>query len=169
MYDGIMPNGHRFERPYMPNGLVFAIEPAHTVYREAQGLFPLHWDEIAKNKELMTLNVNEGFYERGINAGRVVVVTARSLGKLVGYVVRFVFKHPHYEHVLCAEDDIHFLLPEYRRGLAGYNLIKNADALISTLGVKLLTIREKIGHEHPAMMKRLGYTPTDIVYTKTVG
>jgi len=53
-------------------------------------------------------------------------VTARDGDKLVGYFLWFLVSHPHYKHVVVAEEDLHFLPLEYRRGLTGYNLMKAA-------------------------------------------
>jgi hypothetical protein len=48
----------------------------------------------------------------------LLLVTARCDGHLVGYFLWFLIMHPHYRNVSVAEEDLHFLLPEYRRGLA---------------------------------------------------
>jgi hypothetical protein len=67
--------------------------------------------------------------------------------------------------VLVAEEDLHFLLPEYRRGWTGYDFLKAACNAALDAGARLLVMREKIGHEHPALLKRLRFHPTDVVYT----
>jgi len=142
----------------------FAVEQFKTAYDEAQPLLCRHWDEIAKNKSLLKLNPDESLYEKmGQN---ILLITARADGRLVGYFLWFLIKHPHYKHVTVAEEDLHFLLPEFRRGLTGYNLMKAACQAAIDQGAELLVSREKIGHEHPGIMKRLGFVPTDIVYTR---
>jgi GNAT superfamily N-acetyltransferase len=144
----------------------FAVEQFKAVIDEARPLLRRHWEEIAKNKELLKLNPDMEMYDRiGEN---LLLITARNDGALVGYFVWFLIKHPHYRHVSVAEEDLHFLLPEYRRGLTGYKLMKAACTAAFDCGANLLVSREKIGHEHPAIMKRLGFVPTDIVYTRGV-
>lgn len=145
--------------------LVFAVEPFAQCYVEAQELLKLHWEEIAKDKKLLFLNPDVDLYNKLSARTNIVVVTARTNAKLVGYFVWFLAKHPHYKHVLVAEEDIHFLLPEYRKGLNGYLLAREAVSLVKPLGVRYFRIREKIGHEHPALMKRLGFLATDVTYT----
>ena len=148
-------------------GLRFATENYVEVYDEASPLMDLHWQEIAKNKQLLKLNPDREFYDNVKD--NVLLVTARMDGKLIGYFVWFVFKHHHYADVLTAEEDIHFLLPDYRKGMTGYLLMKNARDAAIAAGAKFLVMREKIGKEHPAILKRLGFKPTDIVLTHAVG
>lgn len=144
--------------------LLFAVEQFKDAIDEARPLLRRHWEEIAKNKALLKLDPDMETYDRiGEN---LLLITARRDGHLVGYFLWFLIKHPHYKHVSVAEEDLHFLLPEYRRGLAGYMLMKAACQAAFESGAKLLVAREKIGHEHPAIMKRLGFVPTDIVYTR---
>lgn len=144
----------------------FAVEPFLDVYPEAEPLFNSHWEEIAQNKALLTVNPDLEKYR--LAAPNLLLVTARSDGRLVGYFVWFLIGHHHYKHVMSAEEDLHYLLPEYRRGLTGYMFLKAAREAALDRGAKLLVMREKIGHEHPAIMKRLNFKPTDIVYTYSV-
>jgi GNAT superfamily N-acetyltransferase len=150
------------------NKLTFVCETKKSFLQEAQAQLRLHWEEIAKNKELLWLNPNVSLYEKLADLGSVAVILAKDGDKIVGYFVWFLAKHPHYQHVLTAEEDVHFLLPEYRLGLNGYFLIKEAVAHAKKLGAKFIRVREKLGHERPAIMKRLGFTPTDITYTMAV-
>jgi hypothetical protein len=149
--------------------LTFAVEPFRDVYDEATPLLVAHWNEIAKNKHLLRLNPDEEVYGELADQKKLLLVTARDGGKLVGYFLWFLVAHTHYKHVLVAEEDLHFLLPEYRRGFNGYQLIKAACIAAVEVGAELLTVREKIGHEHPAILKRLGFVATDVVYTLAKG
>ena len=144
--------------------ILFAVERFKDAIDEARPLLRRHWEEIAKNKGLLKLDPDMEMYDRiGEN---LLLVTARCDGHLVGYFLWFLIMHPHYRNVSVAEEDLHFLLPEYRRGLTGYKLMKSACQAAIDRGAKLLVAREKIGHEHTAIMERLGFVPTDIVYTR---
>lgn len=150
--------------PVSLDRLIFTVESMPHFLREGKPLFVKHYEEIAKDKDVFKLDEDTDYYQRNADAGKAFVVGARLGNKLVGYMIWHVHHHPHYKDVLCAQDDVHFLLPEYRRGLAGYLLLKNAIALLRKLGVQYCYVREKIGHEHPAVMKRLGLKPLDITY-----
>lgn len=148
--------------------LTFQIEPVKQWLQDGRQLFVLHRDEVAKDKDILKLNPNEAYYTTMADSGRLVIVSARHRGILVGYFVWTVDNHPHYKDVLVAQDDAHYLHPNYRRGLVGYFLIKRAMSVLPKLGVKYCYVREKIGHEHPALMARLGLKPLDITYSGPV-
>jgi hypothetical protein len=146
-------------------GLMFALEPFAAISDELKPLFRLHWAEVAKNKELLRLDVDEKFYLERDRTKEILWVIARFNGRLVGYVAWFIKTHPHYKSVVCGQSDVHFLLPEFRQGWNGYKLLKNAILLLKALGVQYCYLSEKIGHEHPAIMKRLGFAPLDVTYS----
>lgn len=147
--------------------VLFAKEPFSSVLNEARPLLELHFKEIASNKDiLVSPNPSLEMYKRGEEEGKLLLITARSQQRLVGYFLWVMIKHPHYQHVIVAEEDLHFLLPEYRRGMTGYLFIKFACQAALDFGAHMLVSREKIGHEHPALMERLGFKATDVVYYK---
>jgi GNAT superfamily N-acetyltransferase len=149
--------------------LAFAVEPFREVYDEATPLLVEHWNEIAKNKHLMRLNPDEDIYAELADQKKLLLVTARDgekNGKLVGYFLWFLVAHTHYKHVRVAEEDLHFLLPDYRRGMTGYQFLKAACLAALEHGAELLVMREKIGHEHAAILQRLGFVATDVIYTR---
>lgn len=151
----------------MGAAIVFAVEDFATVYPEAAPLMEQHWQEIAKNKDLLTLNPDHEKYLKLSNC--LLLITARCSTELVGYFLWILLQHPHYKHVSVAEEDLHFLAPECRRGIVGYSFVKAACAAAFARGAQVLVMREKIGHEHAALMKRLKFVPTDIVYTRSQG
>ena len=148
----------------------FAKEPFGATYNEAAPLLKLHFEEIAKNKDiLVAANPCVDMYKRAEDEGKLLLITARSHSRLVGYFLWVMIKHPHYEHLIVGEEDLHYLLPEYRKGMTGYLFMKFACQAAFDFGASMLTSREKIGHEHPALMDRLGFKATDIVYYKMAG
>jgi hypothetical protein len=93
----------------------------------------------------------------------------------VGYFLWIIAPHPHYRHVLTAEEDLHFLAPEYRSGGIhgegrghGYRFLEAARDAAIEAGARLLTMREKVGHQHSSLMDGLGFSRTDIVYSHIV-
>jgi GNAT superfamily N-acetyltransferase len=147
------------------SGLVFALERKATFWAEAQALFPLHWEEVAKDKHIMQLDVDEHYYSECERTGKILYVTARFEGRLVGYVWWLMYFHPHYKTVKCAQGDIHYLAPEHRTGLNGYLLLKHAVKVARAAGAVYCFLREKVGQEHPAMLRRLGFKPLDLTWS----
>jgi hypothetical protein len=75
--------------------LAFAVEPFVDVWAQAQPLTRPHYDEIAKNKELLKLNPDLEKYELLDRSGNLLLITARADGRLVGYFLWIIAPHPH--------------------------------------------------------------------------
>jgi hypothetical protein len=164
----VMTGGALSAAPTPAPTLSFQVEAFSGAFRDAEKLMRRHWEEIAQNKQLLNLNPDVEKYELLDAAGKLLLVTARCQGVLVGYFLWVLVDHPHYRDVRVADDDLHYLAPEFRVGLSGYNFVKRACEFAIERGARLLVMREKIGHEHPALMKRLKFKPTDVVYTRAV-
>src|SRR5271156_2488408 len=91
----------------------FAVEPFKPAFDEAKALMELHYDEIAKNKQLLKLNPDVATYNKADQENKLLLLTARSEGVLVGYFLWIMIKHAHYQDVVVAEEDLHFLAPKY--------------------------------------------------------
>lgn len=65
--------------------------------------------------------------------GSLLVLTARSAGRLVGYCLAVVKRHPHYP-TLCGFEDSYYLTPAHRRGMAGVRLISRMNAELRRRG-----------------------------------
>lgn len=152
----------------IPSRLLFAVEPMAEFLREGAPLFVRHREEVSKDKSAKVLAIDEDYYVRNYERGGMIVVTARSFRTLVGYNTWSIHPNPRYKHLLCAQDDVHYLTPECRRGMNGYFLLKRSIEFLKLHGVQYVYVREKIGHEHPAIMKRLGLTPEDITYSGAI-
>lgn len=135
-----------------------------------------HWREVAKAKHLMRLNVNIARYKEVEADGRLHIATARQerdtlgrygpSGRLVGYSVHFIVRPLHYQHLLWAEDDIHYLIPELRGTGLHAELRAFAHAELKKRGVQAVTARTKIGHMHEKALLDMGFHPFDMVYFK---
>ena len=145
--------------------VTFGRESFGSFWCSAQDAMRQHWAEVAKDKTLLQLKLDADYYEKIERNGSLLVVIARHAGLLAGYMLLTLSTHPHYADVMVAQDDSHFLLPEYRRGLNGYLLIKVAMQFAKAAGAQYCYVREKVGHEHPAMMKRLGLRELDVTYS----
>ena len=66
----------------------FAVEQFCDAYDEARPLLRLHWEEIAKNKNLLTINPDETLYEKAGN--NLLLITARLEGHPPGRLFSMV-------------------------------------------------------------------------------
>lgn len=136
------------------------------VYDEIQELLRLHWEEIALNKDIIKLNPDWEQYEEAEKAGALRGFTAREDGKLVGYFVVLVNRSLHYKDHLFANNDIIFLHPEHRKGLAGVKLIKFAVDCLRADGVSMLFINTKVHRPFGPVLERLGFNHIENVFSK---
>jgi GNAT superfamily N-acetyltransferase len=143
----------------------FALENLSEVYDEAAGLIALHWREIAPYQDITRINPDLELYERLEAAGRLLLVTARDAGTLVGYFLMILAPHPHYRHIVVATEDLHFVHPA-ARGWTGIKLMKFAERMARAQGATLMVGRAKAKSEHGALYARLGYDLMDEVFTK---
>jgi GNAT superfamily N-acetyltransferase len=148
------------------DGVIFAVERFDDVYDEARELLDMHWSEVAPYKDMLTLNPNVEAYKKAEAQGLIVIITARMDFELIGYIVMIIHPHMHYQHVLTATDDIHFLHPDHRKGTTGWRLLRAAENEMRARGVRLMTLRTKVEHDHGKIFEHLGFHAQDVVYTK---
>jgi GNAT superfamily N-acetyltransferase len=149
--------------------LTYKRESLESVRYEVDDLFQRHWEDIALNKDKIKLNPDWSFYENLYSSGNLGIYTARSNGELVGYFVVVAAPHPHYKDHYFATNDIVFIHPDYRRGLAGYKLIKFAEEDLKKNGVSVLVINTKAHAPFDTLLQRMKFTLTERVYSKYLG
>ncbi len=136
---------------------------------ECVPLIESHWEEVAINKEDIKLNPDWETYEKLEDLGMLAIFTARSSGKLVGYLVVFLTKNLHYKDHLFASHDLIYLDPDYRKGMTGVRLIKFTEKCLRQDGVSVMTMNTKVKNPFDPILERLGFNLTERVYTKYLG
>jgi hypothetical protein len=126
-----------------------------------------HYDEIETLKDF-PLDPDYDTFEAIYRAGKMVYITAKDEGKLVGYMVFFITPHMHSKNCLTAHEDIYFLMPEYRKGRNGIKMFKLAEDYLKSIGVDLIISATKIKFDYSSLFKYLGYKPIDKVFTKVI-
>ena len=143
--------------------LSFQVERFSDISHEFPPLFARHFDEIAHDKERIPLAPDWDHYAEIDHSGQLFTMTARHSGKLVGYVIAIVGKGLHNVRSIIAKVDLYYLLPEYRKGLAGYRLIK---AAILAMRYDKMLITTKTDNDWGPIFTRLGFRPAETVYVK---
>ena len=105
---------------------------------EAQTLFDEHYEEIARNKQVMVLKPDEETYRKSEEMGTIFILSARQNDVLIGYSVNFVSNHLHYADLKLAQNDLLFISKEHRGGRVGLRLIKDTENHARSLGCKLM-------------------------------
>ena len=107
--------------------MIFALESLANVKEDIKPLIKKHWELVALNQGVIKLNPDWEKYAQMDQSGLLRIFTARKNNELVGYCVLVVSQSLHYKDHIFANNDVVFVLPEYREGMTGYKLIKYAE------------------------------------------
>ena len=143
-------------------------EQVSDLWDEAAPLLEAHWREIAHYQDI-PLSPNVTAYRKLEDLGQVRCYTVRAGvngGKLAGYVVFFVCRNPHYSTSLQASQDVLFVAPEYRQGMAGVRLIRHAEECLRAEGVQVIYHHVKRTNRVGELLERLGYEQVEHIYAK---
>ena len=133
---------------------------------QANVLFEEHYEEIARNKQIMKLKPDEETYRQMEEMHRIFILSARQDDVLIGYSVNFVFNHLHYADLKLAQNDLLYIKKEMRGSRAGLRLIKETETHATSLGCKLMLWHAKENTTLSAILPRLKYGVQDIIYSK---
>jgi GNAT superfamily N-acetyltransferase len=136
---------------------------------EMWSLLAAHWDEVAKNKQVMVLKPDRAKYEMLEAQGALLCLAAiEPDGEIVGYSVSFVGPHIHYADLVVANNDVLFLREDLRPSSIGLRLLKETERAAKAKGARLMLWHAK---EHTALAKimpRMGYGVQDIIFSKEI-
>lgn len=153
--------------------LIYAWEPFDRLVKELPPLFHRHWQEIALRKESVPLDPNWELFYFYASAGLLHVLTVRADGILVGYLFVLAGPHLHYASTKWAHVDMFWLDPLFRRGWAGVKMLIENEKHMRSIGAKVVVIPTKLHFLAERgglgkLLKRLGYEPIEMVYSKTL-
>jgi GNAT superfamily N-acetyltransferase len=146
--------------------ITFAVEPLSERLDELKPLFPLHWSELALNKDEVPLDPQYDIYRARDAAGEVMFVAGREFGKLVAYFVGFVAPGLHYRTCLTLTEDIFWVEPGYRGHGAGINMFKAVEAEARRRGVQRMFVGSKLHKDASWLFEKLGYIEVERYYSK---
>ena len=136
---------------------------------ETDGLFRIHWEEIALDKDSIPLDIDYDRYLSLEQEGHLHVVTARDNGRLIGYYSAIIGPHLHYKGTKMAHTDVYFVIPEYRLTRVGMSLFIFAEKTLRDRGdiVKMLS-STKIHQDHGRLFEALKWNEVERLYTKVL-
>lgn len=162
MFRGIYRLGEPRHQVQAP---VYQVETLATVRADIQPLIERHYEEIAQFKDVQKLDPDWDVYAQIESQGKLWVMTARLDGVMIGYIVMLLSRDMHYRGLLRATEDIHFILPEHRKGLLGYRMLAKTKQAMKEKGARTVTLRTKANASHGVLFERLGGVLHDLVYT----
>lgn len=149
--------------------ITFQVESWAATEEKMKWLWPLHWEEVANDKEHIKLDVWRDAYLGLEQSGELLNITVRDGEKIIGYHWSILRPHLHYKTSLTAYTDIYFLHPDYREGMNGMNLFKFVEGVWKERGVQKAYTASKIRLDKSAIFERLGWHKAETVYTKYLG
>lgn len=138
-------------------------------FADCQELWHEHWLELAVRKERMQMKPDVEAYMALEASGSLDILVLRSEGRMVGYVLSVVRRHLHYADVLVGLEDAYFLTKSERRGMVGVRMIREWEKRMQRRGCQLIFAMTKPWLDKGLIFKRLGFAPSDHVYTKWIG
>lgn len=149
--------------------ITYQVESMSECVEEMSGLWDLHWQEIALDRQKIKLEPDVQTFQMLEDAGQLVIVTVRNDSQLVGYHVSLVRSHLHYKSSLTAYVDMYFLHPDYRGGMAGYKMFKFVEKALRARGVDRIYSGTKLHKDMGRLFERLGYSETERLFVKWIG
>lgn len=140
---------------------------------EIQALLPLHYEELALNKDKVPLSPMYEIYQEHEDRGNLLFVTVRDetqKRKIVGYFIGIIAPGLHYRTCITCTMDIFFIHPEYRgAALLGLKLFRKVEAICRDLGVDRMYVGSKVKADASILFERLGYGRIEVYYSKWIG
>jgi GNAT superfamily N-acetyltransferase len=136
---------------------------------EFQPLFPIHWEELALNKDKVPLDPQYDIYIRRERAGELLFVTLRELGQPIGYFIGFIAPGLHYQTCLTCTMDIFYVHPDKRKGRAGIQLFKFVEKELLKRGVQRWFVGAKLHSDASPLFEYLKFNRVEVYYSKWLG
>ena len=135
---------------------------------KTDSLFEEHYEEVARNKEVMVLKPNWPMYYATEKVGALFIHVAMQNDVFVGYSINFVSNHFHYADLKYCQNDVLFIKKEFRGGRVGLKLMKVTEQHAKSLGCKLMLWHCKENTPLNQILPRLNYGVQDIIYSKEI-
>lgn len=136
---------------------------------ELKPLLPLHWEELALNKDKVPLDPQYDLYLYREELGQLLFVTLREAGELVGYFIGFIAPGLHYQTCLTCHMDIFYVRKDKRGGRAGIKLFKFVEQELRRRKVDRWFVGSKVHMDASWLFQYLGFEQVEITYSKYMG
>ena len=144
-------------------------EKLSDILDEMKIVFPLHWEELALNKDQVPLDPQYDIYLEREKRNEVLVVTVRQEGELIGYFVGFIAPGLHYKTCLTCTMDIFYIHPDYRGSDLGFKLFNYVERELKVLGVQRWFMGSKMHKDASFLFEKIGAEPVETYYSKWLG
>ena len=134
----------------------------------ASHLFEEHYEEIARNKQVMKLKPNWQLYEQMNATGWLFIYIAMQDDVCIGYSMNIMMHHLHYADLRIAQNDVLFVKKELRGGRLGLRLLKATEDHARSEGCKLMLWHAKENTALDKLLPKLKYGVQEIMFSKEI-
>ena len=149
--------------------ITFEIESFTDNLPELKTILPLHYEELALDKDKVPLSPQYDIYEAREELGELIFVTARDKGELIGYFIGFINPGLHYSTCLTCIMDIFYIHPDHRGSNFGFKLFDFVEKELKRRGVDRWFVGSKCHLDASWLFERLGFERVEVTYSKYMG
>jgi len=132
-------------------------------------ILPLHFEELALNKDKVPLSPQYGIYLDRERNGELMFIVVRDAGELIGYFIGFVAPGLHYSTCLTLTMDIFFLRKDHRGNNTGAKLFRAVEQEAKNRGVQRMFVGSKCHLDASYLFEKLGYDRVEVYYSAWLG
>lgn len=147
----------------------YAAEPLTVgLIREIEPLLATYYEKTAASTDIPPYDFDWDTYLLLSRQEKLLTVTARKDGKLVGFVFYLVCYHLHHKTMLIAQCDGIAVDMDCRGAGIGRGLFTEAEAILKDVGVVMITNNYRVCYNTQPLFEKLGFTVMEHVYMKKV-
>ena len=134
-----------------------------------EDMIVLHWEELCRDKEKISLNVNWADYQKLEDEGKFLTTLILKDNGIIGYALFTLFFPTHYQDSLHALNNAVYLNPAYRDMGIGGKFIRYLEEEFRDKGVKRVYFNTKVQTALSGILEHYDYQPEEIIYSKYIG
>jgi hypothetical protein len=137
---------------------------------ELKQIIPMHYEELALNKDKVPLSPQWDIYKARDALGEVIFVVMRENGEMIGYFIGFIAPGLHYSTCLTCIMDIFYIRPDKRgAALPGIRLFRAVEDELKRRGVDRWFVGSKTKADASALFEFLKFEKVETFYGKWIG
>lgn len=149
--------------------ITFQCESFADVLPELMPLLPVHFEELALDKDKAPLDPQYDKYVLREQMGELEFITVRECGDIIGYFIGFVAPGMHYKSTLTCIMDIFYIVPEKRGSDMGFRMFEFVRNRLKSRGVKRWFNGSKCHLDASWLFERLGMVKVETYYSEWIG
>lgn len=132
-------------------------------------ILPLHYEELALNKDKVPLSPQYNIYIDREREGQLLFMVMREAGEMIGYFIGFISPGLHYSTCLTCNMDIFYIHPDKRGHRYGKALFEAVEGELVRRGVDRWFVGSKCHKDASWLFERLGFDRVEVYYSKWLG